>query len=87
MRKIIYGLLWFQLLLMNVGLAMGTIGLVLMIVNYGPLIQYPIWYTMLGLTYTFFYILLVIGVIELDATVISKGIKYVHNELIKDAKL
>ena len=85
MRKMIYGLLWFQLLLMNVGLGMGTIALVLMIVSYGPLMQYPIWCIILGLLYSFFYVLLVIGVIGLDAEVMSKGMKHFY-ETIKDAE-
>ena len=84
MRKITYGLLWFQLLLMNIGLAMGTIGLVQLIVTYSPLVAFGVSAMVLGLLYVFFYILLMIGVVGFDVEIQRKGIKYLY-ELIKDA--
>ena len=75
MNKITYGLLWFQLLLMNIGLGAGTIGLVLLLQQYSPLIEFGVVAMTLGLMYVFFYVLLVVGVVGLDAKVLKNGIK------------
>ena len=85
MRKITYGLLWFQLLLMNIGLGMGTLGLFYIIKYSAPLIEQNVFHMILGLAYTLMYILLVIGVIGLDLKVYSKGIKCLYDALVKDA--
>ena len=86
MRKITHGLLWFLLLLMNVGLLSASVGLVLLIWNYAPLIELHDFALMLGLVYTFLYVLLFIGVIGLDLIVLSKGIKCLLKEMVKDAE-
>lgn len=81
MKKLTKRLLWFQLLLMNIGLACGTIGLVLLIQSFSPLVEYGGFAIVVGLLYVFFYVLLVIGVVGVDVKVKQKGIEW----LLEDA--
>ena len=85
MRKIRLGFLWFMLLLMNIGLFIGSVGFGLVISYYSPLVESGLLATASGIAYVCVYVLLLIGVLGLDYLVCQKGINVLAEVFETDA--
>lgn len=81
--RIKYGLLWFQIIIMNIGLICGTVGLILQMIYVSPLIETGIIGISAGMLYLFFYCLLVVGVIGIDYLLKKNGIEKLCSMLME----